>query len=608
VIPVTDAGEWLASLLAREAATLPGLRSWKVEPQDDRVVARLEVESEEVLLVARRPDGLPCWLDGGSVAFNVECARDPAPLRTHDFLVALRGRLDGAAPAEVLFPQGAAAAPRRRLPAGTALQQRLHRAAFFAWKVLESDKRLTPPILRHDGERESEWRTLVLQEFYPYVGAIGEPVPEDDVKAGWARTAERIRSGQAPGRLGLYVHFPFCAVRCRFCYCCVTDTLEKGGIQRYVDTVVASMRDYGPLVGGLPISSVFIGGGTPSLMSVRMLEEWFGALHESFEVPRSTQITVETNPDSLTERKIDVMRDVGRVTRLTIGIQSIDPEVQRRALRFNDPDKIRALVDVCHDRGVLINMDVMVGMDGQTMDAFRKDVRYALSLRPDSLHLSGFRPVHPTEPRGDDEQVHRRRQMLAWGLEELRAHGIEPRLGMPPSRDPKAVNEQIVEWRDHNASLLALGVSAYGHSYGSHFYETCRGYETTGGIDVALGRLRRGGNTFYALPAGDAEEAHRFIIHNLQDGFTAARFRALFGKEPWEVAPSSWAELVEHGIVKVEGDAVRFDVPTYAERAIYGVFFYSEAVRERMERLWGAEYDPAVDYRRRVLEICAGSS
>ncbi len=601
--------DWLVHMCTEHADRLPGLRGWAMDPDRDRAAVVFDLEPQSVELRARRPDDEPCWLSSAQVAFNVECHPEPAPRKVQLFLRALRSILERASPGEMVFPRRRAANARRpRRAPGRAVKERIRRAAFYVAKLIDKDPRVMPPIQRHDGVEASSWRTLVLQEFYPYVGALGRPTPEAEILDGWRATAARIRDGRAPNQTGLYIHFPFCAVRCRFCYCAMTDNLEKGAVSRYLTTLMADMRRYGAILDGTAISTVFIGGGTPSLMRVGQLEEFFATMHECFHIPETTQITVETNPDSLGEKKLDVLRRVGRATRITIGVQTLDPEAQRRAKRFNKAEKVRALVEAAHERGMLVNMDLMTGMDGQSFESFQKDARFVLSLEPDSLHLSGFRPVRHDggDMTLDHEQVERRRQMSEWGAALLREHGIEPRLGMPPSRDEAAVNEQIVEWRDFNASLLGLGVSAYAHSFGSHFYETSRDYETSAGIDASLVQFGRRDRSYYALPADGEEGAHRFLVHNLQDGYPVARFRDIFGKDPWEVAPERWQDLEELGVISVADGQVRAHVTSHAEKLICGVFLYSPMIIERMASMWGGEYDPDTDYEGRVRAVCAG--
>ncbi len=601
----TDAHEWLALAFGRLAGDLPGLKDWSVDPQAVPVRARLELEGHEILVDARAPDEHASWLSRPTVSFNVRCDADPTPEVVRAFLRDLKRSLERLPPDPLKFPAPVPPISRpRRAPSGR--DERLRKASFYAYKALSTDPRIMPPIQRSDGKTVTKWRTLVLQEFYPYVGAIGVPTPEEEIRNGWRETARRIREGSAPNRLGLYIHFPFCTVRCHFCYCSMTDTIADGSMARYVDQLAKDLRAYGELVDDLPISSVFMGGGTPSLMTRAQMEQLFGAMHGSFTIPQTTQITVETNPDSLNDEKLDVMQRVGRVNRVTIGVQSLDAEAQRRANRFNKADKIRSVTKAAHERGILVNMDVMAGMDGQSFEAFQSDVSFALSVEPDSLHLSGFRPVHATLPEHDREQVERRRKMLSWGNAILREHGIVPRLGMPSSRDESACNAQIVEWRDYNASLLGVGVSAYAHSFGSHFYETSKNYETTAGIDASLLRVVDRHRTYYAVPSDDDEEAHRYLLHNFQDGYAVSHFRSLFGRAPWEVAPDGWKDLEDMGALSVEGDRVIAHVDPHADKVIYGVFLYSPAVLERMDRLWGTEYDRTVDYEAWVRDICAG--
>jgi coproporphyrinogen III oxidase-like Fe-S oxidoreductase len=570
------------------------VRAWSAVAGAPWDTVRLEREAHAVLLSARPIDELPSWHATGAVAFNVRCEVDPAPSSVHAFLEELRPRLDELA-------------PPRTPPRRSGIEQRLHRAAFLAHQVLRHDPRILPVIERHDGESTSSWRTLIMQEYYPYPGALGDRTSAEEIAEGWSRTVANIRAGRAPRHTGIYVHVPYCAMRCRFCYCSMTETVARPDVSAYVDHLCRELERYGALLDGTPITSVFIGGGTPSLLPTADLSRLFAAMHASFDIPDSTQITMETNPDSLTPGKVALLATEGRVKRLTLGIQSIDPDTQHRANRFNRPEKIRELARAIHDAGLILHTDVMAGMDGQTFEAFQRDVEFALSIEPDSLHLSPFRPVS-LDGHADPEQVERRRRMQAWGDERLEQRGLRALLGFPRSARHEAINAQLVEWREEASSLVPIGVSAYGNSFAGHGYENSA-HAGMAEVDAALVQLRRQGQPMMrAVAMDEAEEAHRYLIHMLLEGFSVAKFRAMFGMAPRELAPEAWDDLIELGALSVDGDAVSSHIDNQADKCILGAMLYGPRVVEAIERRWGQAYDASTNYAAWIHAISNGSS
>ena len=112
-------------------------------------------------------------------------------------------------------------------------------------------------------------------------------------------------------------------------------------------------------------STVYFGGGTPSLLTPPAMRQMFEVLYGAFDVPRGTQVIFEGNPDSLSDKKIAVLAKQGRVTRLTIGVQTLDDEVQAQVKRFNKPEHVSDAVRSARAHGIAhVNCDLMAGLPG----------------------------------------------------------------------------------------------------------------------------------------------------------------------------------------------------------------------------------------------------
>jgi oxygen-independent coproporphyrinogen-3 oxidase len=593
-----DICDWLDKVCRDGIAGIPGVTGSQIQRTEVGASVKIDLGAESIILLARTIDEKPAWLFTSSASFNIECQSDPPSDNALRFLRALRGVLSHADPGNLSFPTPTRqpAPSRGAAPRSADLAERVHHAAFIAYKILTAS---LPTVHRDDGKSITPWRAMFLAELYPYANVLGQPTAAEEIHDGWRRTSAQIRAGVGPAELGLYIHIPFCAVKCRFCFCAITEDIGGGAMPDYVERLKAELRTNGELVAGLPISSVYVGGGTPSVLSPEQLEDLFRALHTSYLVRESAQITIETNPDSLTERKIEVMRTSGRMNRLTLGIQTLDPEAQRRARRFNQPKRIERLVRACRAMGVQhVNIDLMVGMDGQSIESFQTDVRFVLGLEPDSLDFSDFRPVHATLPEVDEDQIQRRLQMLEWGRSVLREQGFEARRGLPPAKSDEAVNEQLFQSHHRSASLMGLGVSAYAHAYGSYSYCTAR--------DMAPAVLRdpKGPQTYFALASNNEEEKHRYLVYHVQSGFSLKDFRNQFGTDPQELCPEAWSDLEELDRISIEQDQVTVHVRGYDDVALFRVFFYSPRVIERARQLWAHEYDRSADYEGWLRRIC----
>jgi coproporphyrinogen III oxidase-like Fe-S oxidoreductase len=588
-----NAQSWLerfCKVYARHAT----LRSWRVEPRHDDLVISLELGAGPVSLVARARDDGPAWgrTRSFSLAIAVESDQSIAPATERE-LRELFVVLDQADPGGLAIrhppafraeaPPGSARLQPEAARAREALRDELHFASYVAWRALTSE------------------------DLYPHVRALGDIVTDDAILDGWSRTLARVRDGSAPEKVGLYVHIPFCAVACTFCYCGKTDHFDRGGFDAYLDGLIAEMKQFGPRFAGTPLTSVYFGGGTPS---PAMLERVFTTMHSEFEIPEGTQVIFEGNPDSLSEKKIEILARIGRVTRLTVGVQSLDPEAQRRARRFNKPEQVAAAVAASKRHGIgHVNVDLMAGLDGQSFQSFVDDLEFILTLHPDSIHLNAFRPQPWTKfaiggQTMTEEQLRLRDEMIEWGTERLEGGGfshMDQGLGLTSN----AANLQDYDLRKVNGSLLGLGNPARSHSFGGHYYEP---EVVDGNIEAALAADRDGRRQIRAVPVDDVGERHRYLVHNLHTGFSLADFRQLWGSAPWDVAPDGWEKLERLGVVRVNGDHVDTDTGPHADMLIHRVFFYSDDVFDRIRSVWGGEYDRGKDYEALLDRMCEGSA
>ena len=174
----------------------------------------------------------------------------------------------------------------------------------------------------------------------------------------------------------LYVHVPFCAHRCGYCDF-VTVTGREDERARYVAALAAELEraDVAP-------ETIFVGGGTPSILADRDLARLLAAL------PPAAEVTVECNPETVTPAKAQVLIE-GGVTRVSLGAQSFRPHLLEVLERRARPEQIVAAVRVLRDAGIQsLNLDLIFGVPGQREDDLRADLADLLALEPD--HVSAY--------------------------------------------------------------------------------------------------------------------------------------------------------------------------------------------------------------------------
>jgi oxygen-independent coproporphyrinogen-3 oxidase len=187
----------------------------------------------------------------------------------------------------------------------------------------------------------------------------------------------------------MYLHVPFCVKKCYFCSFntapMVDDAMQAylRALHREIDLVgtVSWARD-------LTIETIFLGGGTPSLLTADALAEILDRLRQRFVVDPDAEITVESNPESLDVAKLARYRDAG-VNRISLGVQTLEDEILPAIGRLHDTAGSRAAFDACRAAGFdNVSVDLMYGLPGLDVDGWTRAVEAALAWEPD--HLSAY--------------------------------------------------------------------------------------------------------------------------------------------------------------------------------------------------------------------------
>lgn len=182
----------------------------------------------------------------------------------------------------------------------------------------------------------------------------------------------------------LYIHLPFCARKCAYC-----DFVSYAGRlqdqSRYVDALIAEM-DRRPA--DEPITSVFIGGGTPSLLPPELLRRLLQAVRAHYDLAPRCEITSEANPGTVTAPWLDAAVE-GGINRLSVGVQTVQPELLRAIGRIHDFEQVQETFALARRAGIEnLSMDLMYALPGQTLAMWEQSLRAALDLAP--WHLSCY--------------------------------------------------------------------------------------------------------------------------------------------------------------------------------------------------------------------------
>ncbi|KOU06566.1 coproporphyrinogen III oxidase [Streptomyces sp. NRRL F-5755] len=219
----------------------------------------------------------------------------------------------------------------------------------------------------------------------------GEPMPEDGALPGHALAGASTRP------LGFYLHVPYCATRCGYCdfnTYTATELRGSGGAlasrENYADTVAEEIRLARKVLGDdpRPVETVFVGGGTPTLLPAADLGRMLAAIRDEFGLADGAEITTEANPESVDPRYLAELREAG-FNRVSFGMQSARQHVLKILDRTHTPGRPEACVAEARAAGFEhVNLDLIYGTPGESDDDWRATLDAALGAAPD--HVSAY--------------------------------------------------------------------------------------------------------------------------------------------------------------------------------------------------------------------------
>lgn len=187
--------------------------------------------------------------------------------------------------------------------------------------------------------------------------------------------------------LSIYLHIPFCARKCRYCdFLSYPATAQEQ--EAYLALLLQEIEKQSFLYKKYRVISIFVGGGTPSLLTADAIKKIFEKLNHDFTIEKACEITIEANPDSLTSDKLKACLQAG-INRLSIGLQSTDDEELRLLGRIHDYQTFCRAYEMARQAGFRnINVDLMSAIPGQTADSYRQTLKRVLALKPE--HISAY--------------------------------------------------------------------------------------------------------------------------------------------------------------------------------------------------------------------------
>jgi len=189
-------------------------------------------------------------------------------------------------------------------------------------------------------------------------------------------------------KIGLYIHIPFCVKKCNYCDFYSLGCVANGGIERYIDALCVHIREEGKKYADIVADTVFLGGGTPSLLSPESIKRLFCSIREAFVLSDRCEISIEVNPGTLNSEKAQTYKEIG-INRVSIGLQSVCDRELKALGRIHTLEDFKECYRLLRDAGLNnISIDVMYALPDQKTEDFIKTLDTVVEFAPE--HISAY--------------------------------------------------------------------------------------------------------------------------------------------------------------------------------------------------------------------------
>lgn len=395
--------------------------------------------------------------------------------------------------------------------------------------------------------------------------------------------------------LELYIHIPFCARKCAYC-----DFLSFAAPERvyrdYMDKLLEEICGQGPNFQEYRVSTIFVGGGTPSILPADLIMELFATLSENFDISPDAEITMEANPGTLTTEKLEVYRQSG-VNRLSIGLQSADDKELKYLGRIHSYDSFLKSFQRARQAGFKnINVDLMSALPGQDVHSWKNTLKKVMMLKPEhisaySLIIEEGTPFYERfgEPQGKQSSVvcgesdadrggalpapktaaeiaaraavmtlpdlpdeDTDREMYHLTKEMMAAHGYDRYEISNYAKKGYECRHNIGYWTGVEYLGLGLGASSYTYGYRYHNTENLQEY-----LSLNLYEGGAAARDIEELSLEDKMEEFMFVGLRMMKGVSGSEFLERFGQNMWNVYGDALKRLEQQGLIEVDAPMVR---------------------------------------------------
>ena len=360
-------------------------------------------------------------------------------------------------------------------------------------------------------------------------------------------------------KIGVYIHIPFCKQKCYYCDF-ISYANKEQYFDKYVQALIAEMSSFLDN-NDVEIETIYIGGGTPSIIDAKYIEKVMAKLQEKNALITAKEITIEVNPGTVTEEKLKTYKKIG-INRLSIGLQSTDNNILKTIGRIHSYEDFLNTYKLARNQGFgNINVDLMIGLPNQKISDIKSSLEEITELKPEhisvySLIVEENTPIEKMLNIGKlelpDEELERN---MYWYVKNfLELNGYKHYEISNFAKEGYESKHNLDCW--NQKEYIGFGVAA-------HSYINDVRYGNTENIDEYIKNCNNGefeqNKIIDEIEKDIFSKEQEFMLIGLRkiDGISIQEFKNKFGDNPIFVFKNELSKLVDEGLVVVDFDSIR---------------------------------------------------
>lgn len=350
-----------------------------------------------------------------------------------------------------------------------------------------------------------------------------------------------------------YLHIPFCQHHCGYCDFAVASGQDQQ-IDLYLEALECELATLGQAA---PVTTIFLGGGTPTYLSSKQLERLLRSTRQWLTLESGGEFSIESTPESITPEKMALLT-AGGANRVSIGVQSFHPHLLAALDRIHQPEHVGPAVEAARKNGMAVSLDLIFGVPGQSQFQWHNDLALALGFEPDHLSTYGLTyekgtPLWKERERGKVQSLDEETELAMYeiAVDELAEAGFEHYEISNFARPGFRCRHNEVYWANH---------AYYGFGMGAARYVNGRREVNTRSLPDYLKRTLSGESAIFQSEELDGEDRARetaVVQIRRSDGIDRESFRLQTGFNLDSLLGQRLGQHIEAGLLEDDGRSIR---------------------------------------------------